>query len=105
MARPVAIMFIDMDGFKAVNDTYGHQCGDAVLVEAARRISRCVRDGVLVARHTGDMFTVLLTGLAIDRAALEKVSRAILLTLSQPITFGAKVVQLSACYCAAGQHH
>ncbi|MGF6602721.1 diguanylate cyclase (GGDEF)-like protein [Paraburkholderia sp. GAS448] len=89
-------LFIDLDGFKAVNDTYGHQCGDEVLVEAAHRISRCVRGGDLVARHAGDEFTVLLTGPAIDRAALEKIARAILLTLSQPIRFGAKVVQLSA---------
>jgi diguanylate cyclase (GGDEF)-like protein/PAS domain S-box-containing protein len=91
-----AIMFIDLDGFKAVNDTYGHQCGDEVLVEAAHRISRCVRGGDLVAHHAGDEFTVLLTGPAIDRAALERIARAILLTLSQPIRFGAKVVQLSA---------
>ncbi|KFX66631.1 hypothetical protein KBK24_0106125 [Burkholderia sp. K24] len=91
-----AIMFIDLDGFKAVNDTYGHQCGDEVLVETARRISRCVRAGDLVARHAGDEFTVLLTGPAVDRAALERIARAILLTLSQPITFGAKVVRVSA---------
>jgi len=91
-----AIMFIDLDGFKAVNDTYGHQCGDEVLVETARRISRCVRGGDLVARHAGDEFTVLLTGPAVDRAALERIARAILLTLSQPITFGAKAVRLSA---------
>jgi diguanylate cyclase (GGDEF)-like protein/PAS domain S-box-containing protein len=91
-----AIMFIDLDGFKAVNDTYGHQCGDEVLVETARRISRCVRGEDLVARHSGDEFTVLLTGSAIERAALERIARAILLTLSQPITSGAKVVRLSA---------
>lgn len=91
-----AIIFIDLDGFKAVNDTYGHQCGDEALVEAARRISRCVRGGDLVARHAGDEFTVLLTSPAVDRAALEKIARVILLTLRQPITFGAKVVRLSA---------
>ncbi|WP_345817402.1 diguanylate cyclase (plasmid) [Paraburkholderia sp. PREW-6R] len=91
-----AIMFIDLDGFKAVNDTYGHQCGDEVLVETARRISRCVRDGDLVARHAGDEFTVLLTGRAVDRAALERIARAILMTLSQPIHVGDKVVRLSA---------
>ena len=91
-----AIMLIDLDGFKAVNDTYGHQCGDEVLVEAARRISRCVRGGDLVARHAGDEFTVLLTGPTIDRDALERIARAILRTLSQPMTFGAKVVHSSA---------
>ena len=91
-----AVLLIDLDGFKAVNDKYGHQCGDKVLVEAARRISRCVRGEDLVARYAGDEFTVLLTGPAIDRAALERIARAILRTLSQPMTFGAKVVQLSA---------
>ena len=91
-----AIMFIDLDGFKAVNDTYGHQCGDEVLIETARRINRCVRSGDLVARHAGDEFTVLLTGPAIDRDALERIAREILRSLSQPITLGAEVVRLSA---------
>ncbi|MFM0380004.1 diguanylate cyclase [Paraburkholderia strydomiana] len=68
-------------------------------------MSRCVRGGDLVARHAGDGFTVLLTGPAIDRAALERIARAILLTLSHPITSGAKVVRLSVCYRATRQRH
>ncbi len=90
------ILFIDLDGFKAVNDTYGHQSGDEVLVEVARRIASRVRADDIVARLAGDEFTVLLTGSTVDHGALQKIAHSILLTLSQPIELPAAVVQLSA---------
>lgn len=61
--QQLAILFIDLDHFKEVNDTLGHDYGDLLLVEAARRIRACVREADTVARMGGDEFTVLLTEL------------------------------------------
>lgn len=62
-----ALMFLDLDNFKPLNDLYGHSAGDMLLVEAARRITSCVREMDTVARFGGDEFVVMLTELDVNR--------------------------------------
>ncbi len=59
-APPFAMLFIDLDDFKSINDAFGHDCGDMILVEAASRVSRTVPEHSLVARYGGDEFIVLI---------------------------------------------
>jgi diguanylate cyclase (GGDEF)-like protein/PAS domain S-box-containing protein len=61
--KGLAVLFCDLDGFKSINDRFGHVCGDAVLVEVARRLEQAVRDNDTVARLGGDEFVVLAEGL------------------------------------------
>ena len=91
----MAICYLDLDGFKPVNDTFGHEAGDEVLVEIANRIGKTIRGGDTVARLGGDEFVVLLLGQ--DRgeecvATLERLLEAI----SQPITVKGKPQTVSA---------
>jgi diguanylate cyclase (GGDEF)-like protein len=85
----LAVLFIDLDGFKAVNDVHGHAGGDAVIVEIAARITTSVRPGDTVARLSGDEFIVVCEGLGLDRseARFEVVTIAdrILLEVARPL--------------------
>ncbi|MEV6795367.1 diguanylate cyclase CdgB [Streptomyces sp. NPDC051320] len=67
--KGLAVLFCDLDGFKSINDRFGHHTGDAVLIEVARRLATGVRDGDTVARLGGDEFVVLADGLAAADAA------------------------------------
>ena len=66
--RHAALIFLDLDNFKALNDTHGHGAGDSLLIEAAQRLKRCVREVDTVARFGGDEFVVLIDELSTDRA-------------------------------------
>ena len=83
----LALLLIDLDGFKEVNDTHGHLVGDELLVEAARRIKSCVRDTDTVARLGGDEFTVILTEIT-DVSHIERVARILVEALSHPYQLG-----------------
>ncbi len=83
----VGLLFIDLDGFKAVNDTLGHAAGNAVLQSVAKRMSATLRAGDTVARIGGDEFLVLLTGPASEADVL-CVARKLLLAINQPIDYG-----------------
>ena len=71
----VAVCYLDLDGFKEINDTLGHAAGDRVLVEVARRLRLCVRSGDTVARLGGDEFVVLLTDLVDDNECVAALDR------------------------------
>jgi diguanylate cyclase (GGDEF)-like protein len=80
----LALLFVDLDGFKQVNDTLGHSLGDDVLVEVARRLRGCLRGTEVLARLGGDEFTVLVERVSGARDAIEIADR-IHATLTQPI--------------------
>jgi diguanylate cyclase (GGDEF)-like protein len=90
--RKGALLFVDLDNFKALNDTLGHDMGDLLLQQVAKGLSECIREGDTVARLGGDEFVVMLEDLSVDanEAALQAdtVAQKILLTLNQNYALG-----------------
>jgi diguanylate cyclase (GGDEF)-like protein len=90
----MALIFVDLDRFKEVNDTLGHDAGDLLLIEAARRIQQCVRASDTVARLSGDEFTVILPELKSKK--VEYIVQKILDRLAEPFQIRNEVAYLSA---------
>lgn len=99
--RNTAVLFIDLDGFKAVNDTIGHQAGDELLIQAARRLQDAVRQGDTASRLGGDEFAALIVGDGTrDRGAREghilELADRLRITLSQPYLIDGNEVRVAA---------
>lgn len=93
--QPLFLLYVDLDGFKEVNDSFGHEAGDAVLREAAKRLLACVREEDTVARLGGDEFTVIIAG-AKQRDDVELVAQHFRDALSSPFRIAERTAHLSA---------
>jgi diguanylate cyclase (GGDEF)-like protein/PAS domain S-box-containing protein len=91
----VAVVFLDLDGFKAVNDTLGHEQGDQVLKEVARRLRERAGAGNQVYRLAGDEFVLVVEGI-VDREAMSALASTLLAAINVPIVLGAHQVSMSA---------
>jgi len=92
----VPILFLDLDGFKEINDTLGHSCGDELLVMVAERLSGQVRGGDTVARFGGDEFAILLDTPVDAAAEASHLAERIGVSLQRPFVLGSKQVKVSA---------
>ena len=90
----LAVMVLDIDGFKPINDEYGHAAGDAVLVEIAARLRKCVRTGDTVARLGGDEFALVLPGL--DERQTFRIAERIIAAVAEPVMLEGTRTNVSA---------
>jgi diguanylate cyclase (GGDEF)-like protein len=93
--RALAVLWVDIDGFKRVNEGLGHAVGDALIVEAARRVRGCVRTTDTLG-HFGADALVLLLGDLRDRAAVDRVAVGVLSALAEPYALGSETVRTTA---------
>ena len=93
--RTVAVLFVDLDNFKVINDSLGHHLGDRLLVGVSWRIRNCLRSRDAAARFGGDEFTVLLANLG-DAGAAVHVTKRLLATLREPFVIAEHEVSVSA---------
>lgn len=90
----LAIMFLDLDGFKEVNDTYGHDAGDMILKEVANRLKGCIRSIDTLARLGGDEFTVVLIQLKDEKNA-SIVAQKFINAISEPFSINGNIINLT----------
>lgn len=88
LQHSMAVLFLDLDGFKTVNDNYGHQIGDQLLIEIARRLRDCVRTADTVGRLGGDEFLIILSPADNPLEAAERVAESCLQALGRPVMIG-----------------
>jgi diguanylate cyclase (GGDEF)-like protein/PAS domain S-box-containing protein len=93
--QQLAVAYLDLDGFKAVNDTYGHDAGDQLLITLSARMKAALRDGDTLARLGGDEFVAVLLDLSDIAASLPMLAR-LLAAAAQPVHVGVHVLQVSA---------
>ena len=93
--QPLALLYIDLDKFKPVNDTYGHEAGDLVLKKVAELFKACVRDEDTVARLGGDEFIIVLYG-ATDKENVEERTKKIIDLINEPIWLNDLRIKLGA---------
>ena len=102
--REVAVLFLDLDGFKAVNDRFGHRIGDEVLVETGRRLLVTVRESDTVARQGGDELVVVAEDLAMPEEAIGLAHR-LLEEIGRPFPLSGATAEISACAGVAVSAH
>lgn len=91
----LALLFLDLDNFKEINDSLGHEVGDRLLLQVAERLQACVPNGGIVAREGGDEFLILLTDPG-DGPAIEQQARELLRSIDQPMQVGETMLQSTA---------
>jgi diguanylate cyclase (GGDEF)-like protein len=94
--KTLAVLFVDLDQFKAINDTYGHQAGDAVLVDLAGRLSAVLRPGDTLARQSGDEFLILLEDLE-EASQADAIADRVHAAMREAFLVSGTAVQMSAC--------
>jgi diguanylate cyclase (GGDEF)-like protein len=94
----IAVLFIDLDGFKTINDTHGHDVGDELLVQVAEKLKSCVRQSDTVVRFGGDEFVLLLTGLH-NKSEAAYIADKVLKLMQQPFDLSAERVNIG---CSIG---
>jgi diguanylate cyclase (GGDEF)-like protein len=92
---PAAVMFLDLDGFKQVNDRYGHAAGDALLCGFARRLRNCLRRSDFIARLAGDEFVVLLDGVTHPEVSPQAMAGRVMRAMEAPLHVDGQALQVT----------